>query len=109
MTTENRYAMAVPNDDMSPRMRKDESVIFEKGRVPRPDDDVVIVLSTGAYLIRELVSMDESAVQVRTYTPDAATFISIAAIADMFPIISRCFCSLDELLGRFGSPEVSHD
>ncbi|MFM0363724.1 hypothetical protein [Paraburkholderia sediminicola] len=109
MSIQARYAVAVPNDDMSPRMCKDESVIFEKDRVPRADDDVVIVLSTGTYLIRELVGMNERDVHVRTYMPDATAAISTNTVANVYPIVQRCFCSLDELLAQLELPECHHE
>lgn len=100
MSVRHHYAVAVLNDDMRPRMFQGESVIFDKDQVPRPDRDVFISLRTGGYLLRELVSMDEGGVTVHTYAPDSTAVIPLDAIAGMYPIIQRCFCSLGDLLGR---------
>lgn len=109
MSIQSQYAVAVPNADMSPRMFKDESVIFDKDQEPRSGDDVVIVLSTGAYLIRDLVGMNERELQVHTYAPDATAVIPLNTVAGVYPIVQRCFCSLDELLVTLELPEVRHE
>lgn len=100
MTVKHHYAAAVLNDDMRPRMFQGESVIFDKAQVPRPDRDVFISLRTGGYLIRELVSINESSITVHTYTPDAISVVSLDEVAGVFPIVQRCLCSLDDLLDR---------
>lgn len=109
MSAQSRYAVTVPNEDMSPRMFKDESVIFEKDRAPSDDDDVVIVLSMGTYLIRELVGMNEKDLRVRTYTPDAVSVIPLNTVAGVYPIVQRCLCSLDDLLAELDLPETRHE
>ncbi|PRY03788.1 S24 family peptidase [Paraburkholderia sp. BL25I1N1] len=106
MSIQSRYAVAVHSDDMSPRMFKGESVIFDKDEVPRANADVVIALSAGGYLIRKLVSMNEESLQVYTYTPDTTAIMPRNAVAGVYPIVQRCFCSLAELLDQLGLPEV---
>jgi phage repressor protein C with HTH and peptisase S24 domain len=109
MSIQARCAVPVPSDDMSPRMLRNESVIFETDQEPRSGDDVVIVLSTGAYLIRDLIDMNERELEVHTYTPDTTTIIPRNTVAAVYPIVMRCFCSLDELLEQAGLPEARHE
>lgn len=109
MSAQARYAVAVPTDDMSPRMFKDESVIFDKDREPRSGDDVVIMLSTGTYLIRDLVGMNERELEVHAYVPDATTVIPRNTVVGVYPIVQRCFCTLAELLDPLDLPEVRHE
>lgn len=98
MSVNHHYAVAVLNDEMRPRMLEGESVIFAKDQVPAPDRDVFISLRAGGYLLRELVSMDESGVTVHAYAPDSTSYIPLDAITSIYPIIQRCLYSLDDLL-----------
>ncbi|EEE06878.1 hypothetical protein KTE49_20575 [Burkholderia multivorans] len=88
MTDRYQYVL-MPAREMAPRVKEGEAVVFDTQDTPRPQDDVLVELENGNFLIRSLVSMTDSAYRLRQYSPAAVTTLARDRVKAIYPIVGR--------------------
>jgi phage repressor protein C with HTH and peptisase S24 domain len=98
--TERYLAVRVDASDMRPRIKPNETVIYDSQALPEPGDDIVIELRAGRFIVRELVSMDAQAYRLKSYSPASVSTLTLDKVTAAHPIIARCKSSFyDEIVG----------
>jgi len=90
MTADSRYAaLRMPTNDMRPRIRAGEAVIYDTEANAEPGDDVVIVLIDGGSIVRELIALTADGYRLKSYSPAAVGALPAARVRSVYPVVLR--------------------
>jgi phage repressor protein C with HTH and peptisase S24 domain len=82
-------AFPMPTNDMRPRIKVGEAVIYDTHGNAEPGDDVVIELVDGACIVRELIAHTDDGLRLKSYSPPAVGALPAARVAAVYPVVAR--------------------
>jgi len=84
------YAVAIVDDAMTPRFRRNALVIVAPGRDVTAGDDVLVRLSASPYaLLKQLIALGKAAITLRQHHPERQFDVSLADIAEIHLVIGE--------------------
>lgn len=84
------YGVAIADDAMAPRFRRDARVIVAPGREVTAGDDVLVHLSASPYaLLKQLIVFGEAAITLRQHRPERQFDVPLADITEVHLIIGE--------------------
>jgi len=90
VTSDSRYAaLRMPTNDMRPRIRIGEAVIYDTESQAEPGDDVVILLADGGSVVRELLGITADSYRLKSYSPAAVGALPAARVKAIYPVVLR--------------------
>ncbi|MFL9918819.1 S24 family peptidase [Paraburkholderia fungorum] len=87
--TERYLSFPMPNNDMRPRIKAGEAVIYDTQGGAEPGDDVVIELVDGGFIVRELIARTDDGFRLKSYAPSAVGALPTARVAAVYPVVAR--------------------
>lgn len=81
-------ALRIPNDDLRPRLKKDEVVIYSTAAGAQVGDDVLVIRTDGNAVIREFVAEGVDYFKLKRLTSHAEATVLRAKVANVYPIIA---------------------
>ena len=86
--TETIFALRIVNDDMRPRLKKDEVVIYDTVATAQAGDDVLVIRIDGGAVIRELVGLDTDRYQFKRINSHVETAVPRTKVTGVYPIVA---------------------
>lgn len=86
--TETIFALRIMSDDMRPRLKKDEVVIYDTAAIALAGDDVLVIRIDGAAVIRELIGVDNNRCQFKRLNSHAEAVVLRTKVTGVYPIIA---------------------
>lgn len=103
MVSERFLAFRMATGEMRPRIKIDEAVIYDTATDAEIGDDVVIELTDGGHLVRELLARLDDALRLKQHSPSSVSFLPLRAVKAVYPVIARARPSfMDEIEARNG-------
>jgi phage repressor protein C with HTH and peptisase S24 domain len=85
-----RYlAFPMPTNDMRPRIKLGEAVIYDTQSEAQHGDDVVIELVDGGCIVRELIARAEDGFRLKSYAPPSVGALPAARVKAIYPMVLR--------------------
>lgn len=88
-TDREAYAVTIVGKSMWPRFRIGRQLLVSPAASVIAGDDVVVQLTGGQILIKELVRQTESSVELRQFSPDVAFRVEIAGVAAIHRVMGE--------------------
>jgi SOS-response transcriptional repressor LexA len=83
----NAFGLYVQNDKMEPVLKMGHLVFADPARLPKPDDDVVVHLSSKQVAIYRFISTNKDFYMFKTFRPDCLIHLQKSQISRVDPIV----------------------
>lgn len=83
------YALTMVSNAMWPRFRTGRRLVVSPGAPVSVGDDVLVRLTDGGVLVRDLVRQSASCIELRQFNPDRSFCVDAGEIADLHKVIGE--------------------